>query len=84
MSYACVGLVAPPLLDREITALSKCACGGRILSGYVLCTCRHFSMHLLAQARPRMMQDLTSGSTHCSHRVQEKHLMYLLLYTLTC
>ena len=32
MSYARVGLVAPPLLDRERTALSECACGGRILS----------------------------------------------------
>ena len=32
MSYARVGLVVPPLLDREITALSECARGGRILS----------------------------------------------------
>ena len=44
MSYARVGLVAPPLLDREITASSECACGGRILSvPTCVATCGPFS-----------------------------------------
>ena len=34
MSYARVGLVAPPLLDRERTALSEC---GHVEDVYYLC-----------------------------------------------
>ena len=43
MSYARVGLVAPPLLDRERTALSECAMWRTYIIYAYMCTSGPFS-----------------------------------------